>query len=116
MQPQPTHIHHDEQMLDSHPRGAVFDKAALIACIQACLDCAAACTSCADACSAENDAKILARCIRLNADCADVCLATSRVVARQTEPDPGLIRAVLDACIAACTACAAECERHAAHM
>src|SRR5690349_9515605 len=47
-----THMHHDEQMLDSHPRGVAFDKHAVIACIQACLDCAVACTACADACSA----------------------------------------------------------------
>ena len=57
----------------------------------------------------------LARCIRLNLDCADACAATGRIVARQTEPELALVRAALEACAAACRACAEECERHAAH-
>jgi hypothetical protein len=109
-------IHHDLEMLQAHPHGVAFDRASLIACLQACLDCAQTCVSCADACSAEEDPRMLARCIRLNNDCADLCATTARIVSRQTEPDSGLIRAVIDACATACAACASECEKHGKHM
>jgi hypothetical protein len=111
-----TITHHDEQMLRAHPRRAALDGTGLLACLQACLDCAQACVSCADACSAEADPKMLARCIRLNNDCADLCAATARILCRQTEPDAAVIRAVVEACAMACGACAAECERHGKHM
>jgi hypothetical protein len=55
----------------------------------------------------------LVRCIRLNNDCADVCTATGRIIARLTEPDASLINAQLQACIEACRVCTEECERHA---
>jgi hypothetical protein len=52
----------------------------------------------------------LAKCIRLNLDCVDVCATTGRVVSRQTEYDANVTRAVLQACIAACSSCGDECE------
>jgi hypothetical protein len=57
----------------------------------------------------------LVRCVRLNLDCADICETTSRVLSRQTEPDLGVIRAAIEACIVVCGACAEECHRHAPH-
>ncbi len=101
-----------EPMLDAHPRPSSLDRAALLECLRACHDCATACTACADACLAEEQLKMLVRCIRLNLDCADVCSATGRVLARQTEPDLGLLRAQLQACARACEVCGAECARH----
>ncbi len=77
--------------------------------------CALTCTSCADACLAEEQVQELVRCIRLNLDCADVCNATGSVLTRQTSPDPGLARNMLEACAEACRVCAQECERHARH-
>src|SRR3954462_3269106 len=100
-------------MLETHPAPTIGDLDALVRCIESCSDCAAACTSCADADLGEGDVQDLVRCIRLCLDCADVCDATGRVVTRQTEPDFGVIRPVLDACAAACRACGEECERHA---
>ncbi len=105
-----------QQMLQAHPRGAAFDATSLLACLQACLDCAQSCVSCADACSAEQDPKMQAKCIRLNNDCADLCGTTARILARQTDPDPDVVRAVVDACAKACAACATECEKHGKHM
>ena len=109
-------IHHDEQMLQAHPRGSMLDRTALLACLQACLDCAQVCVSCADACTAESDPKNLVRCIRVNSDCADLCLATARILSRQAEPDAAVIRAAVEGCATACGVCAAECERHGKHM
>ena len=107
---------HVEQMLQSHPKKFQGDAAALAACIEACLECAQTCTACADACLGEQDRQLLVRCIRLNLDCADVCDTTGRMLSRQTEPDWGMIRAQLQACVAACRVCGAECDKHAGHM
>jgi hypothetical protein len=104
-----------QEVFESHPQPTVLDRAAALRCIAECLDCAASCTSCADADLAEDDVQEMVRCIRLCLDCADTCEATARVVIRQTEPDLGLIRAMVEACSVACFVCAAECDRHAAH-
>jgi hypothetical protein len=56
----------------------------------------------------------LRQCIRLNLDCADVCAATAQLANRRTGSNEEVIRKMLDACTAACRACAEECERHAA--
>jgi uncharacterized membrane protein len=76
-------------------------------------DCAQACTGCADDDLSERDIAELAKCIRLNLDCADVCAATVRVISRQTEYDANLTRSLLEACATACKSCGDECHRHA---
>ena len=106
---------HAQQILGTHPRVRGNTNAALIRCIEECYDCSQVCTSCADACLGEPDVAELVRCVRLNLDCADVCEDTGRVVTRQTEPDLGLIRSAVEACVVACRACAEECDRHAPH-
>jgi len=103
------------EMIKAHPQPGNLDRDALLRCIEDCFDCAATSTSCADACLGENDLPELVRCIRLCLDCADVCEATGRIVTRQTAADLGVIRAMIEACAAACRACGQECERHAAH-
>lgn len=107
---------HMRQMLETHPRPSQSgDMAALLECMEACLGCAHTCTSCADACLGEDKDMLphLVRCIRLNLDCADVCDATARVLARQTATDVQLVRSQLQACAEACRACGEECARHA---
>lgn len=106
-------MHHVSVMLETHPQATANE--ALARCIQQCFACALTCTSCADACLAEKQVQELARCIRLNLDCADVCEATGRVLARQTMTEPRLVQSMLDACAQACRACAEECEGHAHH-
>ena len=103
------------ELLDAHPRASTFDRDLLLRCINECVDCAAACTSCADADLGEPDVLELVRCVRLCLDCADACDATARIVIRQTAPDRRVIRAMVEACAAACQACGDECQRHAAH-
>lgn len=106
---------HVQQMLETHPGSPQFERAALQECIEACFDCAQTCTACADACLGEEQVQQLVRCIRLNLDCADICDTTGQVLSRQTEPEPSLLRAQLQACAEACRTCGAECERHADH-
>lgn len=100
-------------VMNGHPQPGGVAVAALAACVDACFACGAACTACADACLAEADVAGLARCIRLNLDCADVCVATGRLVARQTECEWELLRRQIEACQVACELCAGECELHA---
>ena len=102
-------------MLEAHPRSTVLDRDLLLRCIEACIDCAATCTSCADADLAEPDVAEMVRCIRLCLDCADTCQATGRILIRQTEPDLGVLRAEIEACVATCRASAEECDKHASH-
>lgn len=103
---------HAMEMIRTHPhvRGNTND--ALIRCIEECYDCAQACTACADACLGEAEAAKLAQCIRLDLDCADVCLATGAVASRRTGSNERVIGAMLAACETACRICAEECERH----
>ena len=102
-------------MLDTYPRDFNVDADALARCIDECFACAETCTLCADDCLSEPDVAELVKCIRLNLDCADVCAAAGRVVARQTEYDANVTRPVLEACAQACRSCGDECERHAHH-
>lgn len=104
---------HVESMLQSHPH-VDGNTSELARAIEALDDCAQTCTQCADACLAEDGVAELRRCIRLDLDCAALCAATAAILGRRTEGDGTVIRAAVDACVAACEACAAECERHAA--
>ncbi len=99
------------QMLQAHPAGSAQQGFAQA--IDALYACAQACNSCADACLGEEHVNDLRRCITLDLDCADICLATAAVLTRQTQPDAALRRRLLEACIEACRLCAEECERHA---
>jgi hypothetical protein len=102
-----------KQLLDTYPRDFNLDADRLATTIDALSDCAQACTACADDCLSEQQVAELVKCIRLNLDCADVCSATLRVLSRQTEYDANLTRPQLQACVAACTSCGDECQRHA---
>ncbi|MDO8209073.1 four-helix bundle copper-binding protein [Conexibacter sp. CPCC 206217] len=106
-------------MLDTHPDppggGSGVDPAAIARCAEACAECAQLSTMCADACLGEPTALEMRSCIRSDLDCADVCAATARVVARQTAFDTAVVRTLVAACAEICGASAEECERHAAH-
>jgi hypothetical protein len=102
-----------KRTLETTPAEPTFDADALANCIEACFECGQTCTACADACLAEDMAKELTRCIRLNLDCADVCETTGRALSRQVGADTALLRAFAQTCADACRVCAEECERHA---
>ena len=74
-------------------------------------NCAAECNHCTTACLDEQDVKMLAKCIRLNIDCAGICTLTASLIARGSEHG----RHLLKECAEVCDACAAECEKHS-HM
>ncbi|WP_218566090.1 four-helix bundle copper-binding protein [Vallicoccus soli] len=102
------------RLLDTHPQDAVdLDRDLLGRALDALWACAQACTACADACLGEDMVADLAKCIRTDLDCADVCLATGKVLSRHTAYDANLSRALLEACVTACRSCGDECASHA---
>ncbi|MCA8833321.1 four-helix bundle copper-binding protein [Hymenobacter pini] len=74
--------------------------------------CIASCEHCATACLNEQNVQMMARCISLDRDCADICALTARLLARGSEHAQHLLRE----CAEICKACGDECEKHAAHM
>ena len=72
-------------------------------------NCAAECNHCATTCLEEQNVKMLARCIKLDIDCADICQLMSSYVARGSEHANHLSKE----CAEICEACAEECEKHA---
>lgn len=100
-------------MMAAHPATTDLDRRLLARAVDVALECAQACTSCADACLNEDMVADLRRCIRTDLDCADICETTARVLSRQGGYDATIIRAQLEACIAACRSCGDECEQHA---
>jgi hypothetical protein len=104
-----------QEIMNLHPQPTGLDRGAVLHCIEECLDCGASCTACADASLSEPDVQEMLRVIRLCLDCAGECDATRSIVIRQTAPDLGLMRTMVQACATACVVCAAECDLHAAH-
>jgi Cys-rich four helix bundle protein (predicted Tat secretion target) len=79
--------------------------------IRALHDCAAECNHCFDACLQEDDVKMLAQCIRLDRECADMCAFLEHAITHNS-PFVSELAAV---CATICEACAEECEKHADH-
>jgi hypothetical protein len=104
-----------KRMIESHPAGTDYDLNELAKCITHCYSCAQTCTTCADACLSEENVKMLAKCIRLNLDCADVCLATGAILSRLGSVSEELVREQLRACRTACELCGQECDQHKQH-
>lgn len=72
------------------------------------IECALTCEACENACLNEDNITLLARCIELNRDCADICLQAARLVLRESEiaDDYLLIAEKI------CRLCAEECRKH----
>lgn len=100
-------------MIHTNPSAVAFDARGMSSCIEACFDCAQTCVACADACLGEPQIDMLRRCIRLNQDCNDICIATGSILSRQQQPELTLLEKQLETCALVCALCAAECEKHA---
>lgn len=100
-------------MLETYPAEINFDRRVLADTIDVLIGCSEACTACADACLSEQDIAALAKCIRANMDCADICAATARVLSRHTGYNASISRSLLEACAMACKSCGDECAKHA---
>jgi hypothetical protein len=100
-------------MLVTHRRFQSQQNPLIVACIEASLVCAATCTACADACLAEDEIETLRECIRLDLSCADLCVASSRMLSRFHESGPAFMAIQLEALSQICRTCAGECDKHA---
>lgn len=76
--------------------------------IQKLLNCVLACEHCATACLQEEDVKMMAGCIRLDRDCADMCTLAARLLQR----DSVIAHQFLLLCEEICRLCADECGKH----
>jgi hypothetical protein len=99
-------------MLAIHPASQKAEALDVVSLLQDLMSCEAACVICADACLSESDVQELAACISLNNECADVCSATARVVARVGHQQSAVTGMLLETCREACRMCAEECEKH----
>ncbi|OXS94238.1 MULTISPECIES: four-helix bundle copper-binding protein [Burkholderiaceae] len=77
-------------------------------CIDACYSCATACDHCAISCLNEQDVKAMARCIKLDMDCAQICRLSASYMARDSE----FARKMCKICADICEACGRECAKH----
>jgi hypothetical protein len=109
-------VTHASEMLEAYRGRVALDAATLVECIEACFDCDQSCSADADADLGEEDVSPMKRCITMCLNCSDVCAATGRILSRQTEFEPAMARAALQACVEACRLCAEECEYHAREM
>lgn len=80
-----------------------------VECLRACNECAVACLQCASACLKEHDPKLMADCIVLDFECADIC----RLAATSISLGGSRMHAVCALCADTCDACATECVKHA---
>jgi len=103
------------EMLTSVPQPLTVDAQLIADAIDAANACSIACSACASACLSEDDPKAMATCIRDDLDCADLCSATARHLARLNLSDKQRTTALLAACIEACVQCAASCAPHRDH-
>ncbi|CAN5643749.1 four-helix bundle copper-binding protein [soil metagenome] len=104
------------QMITSSPQSDAALSGPLSEAIDQLLACAASCAICAEACLHEDDPRSQVDCISSNSDCADVCMATARVLGRASAGLSAMARLQVEACIEACRTCGDECDRHASHM
>ena len=72
------------------------------------VECQKACNNCFYACLKEDDVKMMAECIRLDRECADLCGLVVDFAQRESDRLPE----ILELCTKACDACADECEDH----
>ena len=77
-------------------------------CIEACVQCATECGHCFEACLSEPNIAELADCIRLDCDCAQICLTAVAYMSRGSQ----FASHICQNCAEICDACAESCERH----
>lgn len=80
--------------------------------IEALNECSVVCNQCYDDCLQEDTANAMARCIRLERECAEFSAFVAQALARNTE----FSAEYAELCIKICEACGSECDKHAHHM
>ncbi|GGP08374.1 four-helix bundle copper-binding protein [Oceanobacillus neutriphilus] len=76
--------------------------------IDALQDCIIACNHCYDACLKEEDIQMMAGCIRLDRECAEICSFLAQALCRDTP----FATELASVCASICEACGNECKQH----
>lgn len=76
--------------------------------IQTLINCALTCEMCATECLQEDDVKMMAECIRLDRDCADLCNQAAILLQRGSK----IGHQYLLICEEICRMCGEECKKH----
>ncbi len=71
-------------------------------------ECISACNHCFDACLNEEDVKMMAGCIRLDRECADICAYAVQAITRNSP----FTKQILQLCADVCEQCGSECGQH----
>ncbi len=71
-------------------------------------ECMAACNHCFDSCLQEDNVKMMAGCIRLDRECADICSYLEQALVRNTP----FVSELSQVCAEICLACGDECKQH----
>ncbi|WP_036930744.1 four-helix bundle copper-binding protein [Prevotella sp. 10(H)] len=71
-------------------------------------NCQAMCNYCFDSCLHEEDVKMMAKCIKLDKECAEVCSVTLSLLASNSS----FTMDILQVCARICSECAQECKKH----
>ncbi|QTM98766.1 four-helix bundle copper-binding protein [Sediminibacillus dalangtanensis] len=71
-------------------------------------DCMVQCNHCYDACLEEDDVKMMAPCIRLDRECADICGYLAQAITRGTP----YVAELASVCAKICEDCGNECKKH----
>ncbi len=76
--------------------------------MHALLECVLACENCAASCLQEDNVKMMARCITLDRDYADICAQAARLLQRKSP----ITKEYLQLCEKICRMCGDECAKH----
>ena len=76
--------------------------------VQTLHECMEACNHCYDACLKEKDMTMMAECIRLDRECADICAFLEQSLTRNS-PFASDLATI---CAKVCGACGNECQKH----
>lgn len=71
--------------------------------------CIAKCNHCFKSCLEESEVQMMAKCIKLDKECAEICSLALSLVSSDSE----FVKAILKVCAEACEKCGQECKKHA---
>jgi hypothetical protein len=101
-------------VIPSMPIASRPTRGQLVECAKACISAELACSATAAGVLRGSNIDRLRSCFSLCLDTADICGTTGKLLTRNLDSDPEVLRAILEACARASATCGAECLRYGA--